>query len=190
MRKLTTKNLCLRPLKPRDITAKYCQALNNPQIVGLTESRYKKWKKEEIIDYVKKANDLKKNSLLIGIFLKNANKHIGNVRLHGFHAYNKRVELGIMIFDQNEWGKGYGTESLKVISRYVLNDLKLHKITAEYYSVNQASAKMFKKAGYQIEGVLKDHFLVNGKWIDAVRIAKFSAPKPKTIHQNEKTKKK
>jgi len=123
MRKIITKNLYLRALKPQDITINYCQALNDPQIVRLTEARYKKWKKQKVIDYVVKADNLKKNSLLIGIFVKNTNKHIGNIRLHSYHDYNKRVELGIMIFDKNEWGKGYGTESLKAVTDYILNNL-------------------------------------------------------------------
>lgn len=175
MKKLNIKTgrLLLKQFKIKDITPEYVKALNDPEIIGLTESRYRSWTIKQVKDYIKEKGNKRYESLLIGIFLNNG-KHIGNIRLHSFSNYNKRVELGIMIWDKNEWGKDYGTEALKAIVKFIFEELKLHKVCAEYYSINKSSAKMFKKLDFKIEGVLKDHFLVNGKFVDAVRIAKFN----------------
>lgn len=173
MKKIETIRLLLRQLKVSDVSDKYIKALNDKEIITLTEARYRKWTRSKVIDYVKNSNN-PKSSLLIGLFVKKPFKHIGNIRLSGYNLRHKRVDLGIMIFDKTEWGKGYATEALIGVENYVFGQLQFYKICADYYSVNKASEKIFKKAGYVIEGVFKDHFLLDGKYVDSVRISKIN----------------
>lgn len=173
MEKIVTENLYLRPLSVSDITQEYINALNDKEVVRLTEARHQKWDEENVKRYVEESN-VENVSQLIGIFLRESDRHIGNIRLFNFNSKHKRVELGIMLFDKSQWSKGYGTESLIAVTNYAFNELELHKICADYYSVNNASASMFKKAGFEIEGVFKDHFLLDGEYVDSVRIAKFN----------------
>jgi len=176
MKNLETPNLILREFTPLDITETYIKALNDHDIVGLTEARHKSWNSENIVEYIENSNKEEK-SILIGIFLKPTDKPIGNIRLFNFHPVHKRCELGIMLYDRSEWGKGFGTEALNRVISYVFKDLKLHRIVADYYKPNIASSKIFKKAGFEIEGIFKDHFLLNGSYIDSVRIAKINNEK-------------
>lgn len=171
---LTTKRLHLRIFQVSDITVEYVNALNSEEVIGLTESRYRKWDLDEVKKYVEEKSNISWESVLIGIFVKKGEKHIGNIRLHSFSKFNKRVEMGILIWDKKEWGKGYATEALEKLIHYIFNQLRLHKICAEYYSVNKGSEKIFKKLKFKKEGVFKDHFIVNGKYINAIRIAKFN----------------
>lgn len=171
---IKTENLHLRIFTLKDITPEYIKALNLKEVVGLTESRYRKWDTQSVKNYVKEKANKPGDSLMIGIFLKKHGEHIGNIRLHSFSTYNKRLEVGFMIWDKNQWGKGYATEALGAIYNYIFDVMKFHKIEAEYYSINKAPAKIAKKLGFKIEGVIKDHFIVDGKYVDAVRIAKFN----------------
>ena len=171
---LKTKRLHLRIFKVSDITPKYVEALNNKEIIGLTESRYRSWSLNEVKKYVKDKANNPGQSVLIGIFVSDGKRHIGNIRLHSFSEHNKRVEVGTLIWDKRQWGKGYATEALEEVINYFFEKLKLHKICAEYYSVNKGSEKIFKKLGFKKEGIFKDHFIVEGKYIDAIRIAKFN----------------
>lgn len=171
---LKTKRLHLRIFKVEDITSEYVKALNDKEIIGLTESRYRAWNPKEVIDYVRKMAHILGQSFLIGIFLKDEGRHIGNIRLHSFSKFNKRAEVGILIWDKREWGKGYASEALEAVIEYSFNQLKLHKICAEYYSVNKGSENLFKRLDFKKEGVFKDHFIVNKKFVDAIRIAKFN----------------
>lgn len=171
---LKTKRLHLRILKVSDVTPEYVRALNKKEIIGLTESRYRLWDSKEVEHYVRKMANIPGQSLLVGIFIKDDKRHIGNMRLHSFSKFNKRVELGILIWDKREWGKGYATEALETLIEYIFNQLKLHKICAEYYSINKGSQNLFKKLGFKKEGVFKDHFIVDGNYVNAIRIAKFN----------------
>ena len=123
MKKIVTEKLNLRPLLIDDVTSEYIKALNNPEVIKLTEARHQKWNEDNVKKYIVKSN-IEGVSELIGIFLKENNKHIGNIRLSNFSPQHKRVELGIMIFDKLEWHKGYGTEALKAVSEYVFKDLR------------------------------------------------------------------
>ncbi len=173
MNTTTTTHLLLRTFTIEDITPQYLTALNDPTIVGLTEARHRKWTPQSATDYVKDSNQ-PGFSELVGIFLKDTKKHIGNIRLFNFHEVHKRVELGIMLYDKAEWSKGYGTESIIGIEDYVFNTLHYHKICADYYENNTGSARMFKKAGYVIEGVFKDHFYLHDHFVNSIRIAKIN----------------
>ncbi len=173
MEKIVRQNLYLRQFSVADITQDYINALNDQEVVGLTEARHQKWDEESVKKYVRESN-VDGVSQLIGIFLRESAKHIGNIRLSNFSVRHRRAELGIMIWDKSQWSKGYGAESLMAITDYAFNELKLHKICADYYSINVASAKMFEKAGFEIEGIFKDHFLLDGEYVDSVHIAKFN----------------
>lgn len=172
MKKIVTENLFLRQFIIADITQEYINALNDKEVVRLTEARHQQWDEESAKRYVQESN-IEGVSQLIGIFLKEAGKHIGNIRLFNFGRHN-RAELSIMLWDKLQWSKGYGAESILAVGDYAFNDLKLHKICADYYSVNTASAKMFQKAGFEIEGVFQDHFVLDGEYVGSVRIAKFN----------------
>lgn len=171
---LKTRRLFLRIFTENDITAEYVKALNSPEIIGLTESRYRSWNLKEVKKYVKDKANKPGESILVGIFIKRSQKHIGNIRLHSFSDINKRVETGILIWDKLQWGKGYATEAMDSLINYLFKSIKINKVCAEYYSINKASAKMFKKLGFKKEGIFKNHFIVNGSFVHAVRIAKFN----------------
>ena len=173
MKTIVTDRINLRPLLIDDISSEYIKALNNPEVIKLTEAKHQKWNEDNVKKYIIESN-IKEVSELIGIFLNENNKHIGNIRLFNFNQRHKRVELGIMIFDKSEWHKGYGTEALKAVSEYVFKDMRFHKICADYYSLNIGSAKMFKKAGFQIEGIFKDYFILEDNYVDSVRITKIN----------------
>jgi [ribosomal protein S5]-alanine N-acetyltransferase len=167
--KLITERLILRNFSIDDITATYINALNDMSIIGLTEARHTNWTTEKIKSYIGSSNQENK-SILLGIFIKENNKPIGNIRLFNFHPIHKRCELGILLYDKGEWGKGYATEALRVVSMFVFDTLKYHRIVADYYSSNIASKKIFDKAGFEIEGVFKEHFFVNNNYEDSVRV--------------------
>ncbi len=171
---IKTKNLHLRIFTIKDITPEYVKALNKKEVIGLTESRYRKWDMQSVKEYVRENAYKPHDSLMIGMFLKENGKHIGNIRLHSFSTYNKRVEVGFLIWDQNQWGKGYITEALKSLFSYVFNSLRLHKIVIEYYLLNKATEKVTKNLGFEIEAILKDHFIVDEQYIDAIRVAKIN----------------
>ena len=171
--KVETNRLIIKIFHPDHINEKYLDALNQKNIVGLTEARHCEWNREKAIDYIVKANQ-PMESMLFGVFLKSDNKPIGNIRLFNFHKVHKRAELSFLFYEISEWEKGYATEAIEAIISYAFGTLKLHRICADYYNTNIASEKVFSKLGFQIEGVYKDHFWLDDRFVDSVRVAKIN----------------
>jgi ribosomal-protein-alanine N-acetyltransferase len=174
---LETQHLLIRPFTLLDISDVYLNALNEDIIIGLTEARHKKWDIEKVKHFIINSN--LDNSLLLAVILKQNNKPIGNIRLFNINNNNhNNAELSFLFYDKNEWGKGYATESLRIVINYAFDNLQLHRIFADYYSINTGSAKVFKKLDFQIEGIFVDHFKnENNQYIDSIRVAKLKIKK-------------
>ena len=53
-----------------------------------------------------------------------------------------------------------------MLFKYAMNKLDLKKINASYYEKNVASAKVFEKCGFKIEGVRREEFICDGKLVN------------------------
>ena len=173
MKELYSERLLLRPFLEADICDAYIVGVNNTEIVRLTEARHQQWSRDDIVQYVRACNQ-GEFSDLIGLFDRESHTHLGNIRLSGFSRIHRRIDLGIMIYNLNYQGRGLGTEALLALDAYVFDELALHRICADYYSINAASARMFEKAGWRIEGIFREHFYLDGRFVDSVRVAKLS----------------
>ena len=46
--------------------------------------------------------------------------------------------VGLLIGNRNMWGKGYGTEAIKLVTCHAFKEIKLNKLTAGIYANNVA----------------------------------------------------
>ncbi|MBI4596912.1 MAG: GNAT family N-acetyltransferase [Candidatus Omnitrophica bacterium] len=153
-----------------DVTPVYVASMNDPEVVGLTEARHVVWDHQRVAQFIERSN-VEGVSTLVGIFLKDTGRHIGNLRLFNFHPVHRRAELSFVIFDKTQWSKGYATEAVGALCRYAFETMRLHRIHADYYATNHASARLFQKAGFQVEGVYRGHFFADGRYVDSIRVA-------------------
>ncbi len=163
--KIEGERIYLRQVTQADATPEYVEWLNDSEVVQYLESRFAKHTLESIRAYVTKMQSNAKN-ILFGIFLKENKKHIGNIKIGPINREHKFADVGIMIGDKSSWGKGYGTEAVKLATRYAFEKLGLHKLMAGCYADNVGSAKIFLKSGYEQEGLRKEKFYCNGKYVD------------------------
>lgn len=57
------------------------------------------------------------------------------------------------------WGKGYATEALKAVIKYLFEECEVETIYARHLSNNPASGKVMKKAGMYYEGILRSRYI-------------------------------
>lgn len=165
--KIMGKIIYLRKIAESDVTQKYVDWLNSPEINKYLESRFKIQTKEDILSFVKDKLS-KDNEPMFAICDTNSNEHIGNIKLGPINPYHKYASIGILIGDKNYWGKGCATEAIKLITKYGFETLKLNKLDAGAYSENCGSINAFKKAGYSQEGLLKKQVVSGEKKLDVV----------------------
>jgi ribosomal-protein-alanine N-acetyltransferase len=168
---LFSKRLFFRTLTKKDVGEKYLNWLKDNKVTRFLETRFENQTKKEIITYVKKS--IKSNdTLLLGIFLKDQNIHIGNIKICSISWHHKHCTLGILIGDRQAHNQGYATETILRISQFCRNRLKMQKVCAGLYKNNIASKKAFKKAGFIVEGVQKQHWKEQNKRVDGLLMAK------------------
>jgi [ribosomal protein S5]-alanine N-acetyltransferase len=73
--------------------------------------------------------------------------------------------------DQALQGRGLMTEALAATNAYVFQNLKLHRIAANYMPRNQRSAAVLRKLGFSIEGHARDYLRITDRWEDHVLTA-------------------
>ncbi|MDE5738001.1 MAG: GNAT family N-acetyltransferase [Oscillospiraceae bacterium] len=94
------------------------------------------------------------------------NKVIGSISIFRQENIHRRTgELGYYIAE-DYWGKGIMTEAVKQICEYVFNHSDMIRIYAEPFAYNSTSCRVLEKAGFQLEGILKNNAVKNGKIID------------------------
>ncbi len=62
-------------------------------------------------------------------------------------------------------GKGYGSEALAGLSEFLLS-AGFHKLKALVVEGNQASRRILEKNGFELEGTLRDNYLLKGQWVN------------------------
>ena len=83
--------------------------------------------------------------------------------VHGCDAW-----VGIGIGDREFWGRGYGTDAMRVILRYAFTELNLHRVSLGLHAYNQRALRSYEKAGFQLEGRVRGEGLREGQRFDAI----------------------
>jgi len=159
------KRIYLREIRLSDVNENYLRWMNDSEVTQFLESRFSPQTLETIKDYVKKTTNFT-NSILLAIILKKGDKHIGNIRISNIDRNHGSADIGLMLGEKKEWGKGYGSEAIKLVVDCALNKLNLRRLTAYIYGNNMASIKAFGKAGFKDEGTRKEMRLYKGRYVD------------------------
>jgi len=109
--------------------------------------------------------------LYASIVLKSTQAIIGSTMIFKFDQEANHAEIGY-IFHKEHWGKGYGTETVALMSDFAFESLNLHKLHASVVDANVGSARILEKNGYELEGRLKDHYFIEDKYYDALLFGK------------------
>jgi RimJ/RimL family protein N-acetyltransferase len=95
-------------------------------------------------------------------------KYIGNAGLHKIDQKNRHAEAGIFIGEKSWWGKGCGTDAMKLLLKYAFDDLNLHKVYLLHFEGNSRGHRCYLKVGFTEDGVMKDHVFKGGRYKDQI----------------------
>ncbi|MFE9427847.1 GNAT family N-acetyltransferase [Kitasatospora sp. NPDC006697] len=70
---------------------------------------------------------------------------------------------------RDAWGLGYATEIARLLCGFGFEELGLHRLAARLDPANLASARVLRKAGFQLEGRIRDDLFLRGRWHDALQ---------------------
>lgn len=98
---------------------------------------------------------------------KDTNTVLGRIGFHTWYTRHHRAEIGYGIEDKIHRGKGYISEALKALLIYGFEEMGLYRAEALTAPDNIPSIKALQKYGFQLEGVLRGHYYINGEQSDS-----------------------
>lgn len=164
MKTFTSERLIFRTLTKEDVSEEYVAWLNDPEVNQFLETRFSMQNLETCEQFVMQMqND--SASFLFGIFNKELDKHMGNIKLGFINVRHSSCQLSLFIGEKSQWGKGFATESIQAVTQWGFNELGLKRIEAGCYDNNMGSLRAFLKAGYAVEGFFKSSIVFGNKRI-------------------------
>ncbi|MBL8874742.1 MAG: GNAT family N-acetyltransferase [Phycisphaerae bacterium] len=86
-----------------------------------------------------------------------------------------RAEMGYWL-GVPYWGRGVMTEAAQAVAAFAHGELGVHRLEAGVFDGNAASANVLRKVGFVEEGMLRQRFSKNGKFIDERMFANLARP--------------
>jgi RimJ/RimL family protein N-acetyltransferase len=110
----------------------------------------------------------RQDTVIFGIRSLETGALLGSCQLHGIHPVHRSAELQIRLGVPAERGKGYGTEAVRLLLDVAFRDLNLHRVSAHVFSGNATALRVYEKAGFVREGLLRKAAHIDGEYVDVV----------------------
>ncbi len=171
MTSLVSTRLVLREFRRGDWRAVHEYA-SDPKVV-----RYMPWgpnTEAQTRDFVRRAitfqEEEPRRKFEFAVALGEEDRLIGGCGIRLANPDAREADIGYVL-NREYWGKGYGTEAAKTLLRFGFDELLLHRVYATCDPQNLASIRVLERIGMRIEGHLREHMLVRGKWRDSLMYA-------------------
>lgn len=102
------------------------------------------------------------------VYERNSRAPIGWTKLKDIDYRNRSAEFAVMIGEPSGRGKGYGTETARIMLDYGFTALGLHNIRLYYFEFNRAGKRAYEKAGFLEYARRRESHLMGGKLWDTV----------------------
>jgi diamine N-acetyltransferase len=102
--------------------------------------------------------------IIFAVALREDDRLVGLCGLHKIDPRSHNAELGMMIGDPADWGRGLGREAARLIVAYGFDTANLHRIWLEVYEDNDAARKIYERLGFLLEGTLREHGFREGRY--------------------------
>lgn len=97
-----------------------------------------------------------------GVALHDTDVVVGTCTLTSLDIANRRAELGFALA-RIYWGKGYMSEALSTLLVFAFREMQLHRVWADTDPRNGPSIRLLERLGFRREGLLREHYLVQGE---------------------------
>ena len=88
---------------------------------------------------------------------------LGDITLSVINWGNREAFAGIGIGAREFWGKGFGTDAMRVLLRYGFIELNLRRISLNVFEFNQRAQRSYEKAGFRLEGRQRQYIQREGR---------------------------
>lgn len=168
---IETNRLLLKGLSPEAMN-KIFEQNQKPKIKEILGHRSDEDYEKELYKYQNGYSSYNRSFMLFLLEDKASGKIVGRCGLHNWNPDHCRTEIGYHMIDETFKQKGLMSEAVEAIIHYGFKNMNLNRIEALVASYNTASLRLLEKNGFIREGVLRNHYHVNGVFEDSVMFSK------------------
>jgi ribosomal-protein-alanine N-acetyltransferase len=118
-----------------------------------------------------KRDFIKQRNIKWGIFIQENDLLIGIIEIMNIDVKINGLKIGYFVH-QNYWNNGYTKRAVKLLLRYLYNEIEVNRIEADVMPGNEYSKKVLMSTGFIKEGTIRQGSLWPGKGI--VDLEKYS----------------
>ncbi|MFN2533462.1 MAG: GNAT family N-acetyltransferase [Pyrinomonadaceae bacterium] len=161
---LKSENVGLAPLTLADSSIMWQWINDREEVIfnsaykPVNESQHNAW-----FEAIQQRRDV----VIFGIRLIEADRLIGTCQLHGINTVHRSAELQIRL-TADDRGKGYGTEAVQLLLQFGFIDLNLYRIYLHVFENNSRAIAVYEKTGFVREGTLRQAAYVSGAYTNVV----------------------
>jgi RimJ/RimL family protein N-acetyltransferase len=163
---ITGEKVALGPIR-RDLLPLYQKWINDFEVTRTLAAGFRPmtWEAEEAWYEGASRRD---REVMFTIYERATMRPIGNTGLHDIDPLHRVAEFGLLIGEKECWGKGYGTETTRLMLDYGFTCLNLHNIMLRAYSFNERGLRAYRRAGFQEIGRRREAIRMAGRAYDEV----------------------
>lgn len=90
--------------------------------------------------------------------------YVGNIELRNIEMRAGHSEIGLFLGDPANRGKGYGSQAIRVLSRFAFQEMRLHRLYAKILEANRPAQNAFARCGYKLEGTEREAHFGQGRY--------------------------
>ena len=95
---------------------------------------------------------------------------LGVITSYWEHEPSNWLETGILLYRSGTWGRGCGTEALRLYVAYLFECLDVPRVGITTWSGNERMMRAAARIGMQIEGRMRRCRIVRGELYDSIRM--------------------
>lgn len=93
---------------------------------------------------------------------------IGMATWDNVRIVQRSCEIGFLV-DKNFQSSGYTRDAFLNFMKHLFHDLGFHKVTANVVDGDKVTTTRLDRAGFFKEGIMRDHALLDGKWVSEAK---------------------
>jgi len=167
-RVLIGKRVCLRPLAKEDLVhlRKWSGDAEIRGLIGevtpMSEADSEKFLCEVHADG---------NRQWFVVVIKENSRVIGEAGLLRMNRAWRATDVSVIIGEKEEWGEGYGTETILLLLDYAFGHLNFHRVALGVVGFNDRALRFWEKVGFRKEGIQRDGYYYDGDYYDFVMMS-------------------
>ena len=91
------------------------------------------------------------------------NKLIGEMVLEVVNWTGRDAFVGLSIGERENWGRGYGTEMMRLLLQFAFMEVNLRRVTLTVFEYNPRAIRSYEKAGFCHEGRIRQFLNKEGR---------------------------